>query len=396
MSTISVTQSWAAYVVRSDGTMYELPVVAATWEGQRWQGPRTLRLDIFSTTKGLHQKTPVDKGDQLIFKVNGTERFRGHIVTKTNSSDDRITLVVWDVVRFLCGNITKENIKNKSLSELVVYLCKKFDVPMGSIAPSSTKISRLFEGQTLYDIILTYINLEYKKTGTRYYVYADKGKINLVKRSDWLVTWVIERGVNLISFEREEDISELYTQVRLNGKVTTQITKTVVEKGKKKTTKEKSTKDISSIAVSPDLKKQYGTLQYYENVSEDTNQAKLVAQAKQMLKEKGKVKESLEVEALGIPEIMAGSVVYIIIPELAVKQAFFVDSDSHTFESGQHTMSLQLKRNDELPELDASSKDETKDEKEKKAADKKKTKSTKKKGKGEDKFYENLISDIMS
>ncbi len=392
----TVTKSWNAYVVRSNGDIYELPIAAATWEGQRWQGPRTLQLDVLATTKGLHKKTPVDKGDQVIFKVNAVEKFRGFVVTKTYSSDDRITLVVWDVVRYLCGNTTKENIKAKSLSELVIYLCKKFDVPMGKIATTSTKISRLFEGQTLYDIILTYINLEYKKTGQRYYLYADQGRINLVKRSDWLITWVIERGVNLISFERSEDISQLYTQVRLNAKLTTEIKKTVIEKGKKKEKKEKSTKEISSLVSAPDQIKRYGTLQYYENVSEDTNSAKLLAQAKQMLKEKGKMQETIEIEALGIPELQSGSVVYVVIPELAVKQAFYIDSDSHTFESGQHTMSLKLNRNDELPEMDASSKDESKDEKEKKAADKKKTPKKDKKKKGEDKFYENLVADIMS
>lgn len=404
-SEISITKSWQAYVIRSNGDMYELPVASVNWTGQKYAGPRSITLDILSTQKGLHQKTPIDEGDGLVFKINGNERFRGIIVSKSSASDDRLSVTAQDVLRFLCQNRTAENIKNMTLSGLVKYLCKKFDIPVGAVAETQTKITRLFKNQTLFDIILTYINYEYKKTGTKYYLRADGDKVSLVKRTAWAVTWVIEKNINLIDYERTRDISELYSQVRLGGKVT--VTTTEKKTSGKTTAKEtevtvqkESTKEITAVATSPVLKKRYGTLQYYEDVSDETNQAKLLAQAKQMLKEKGKVKETFDLDALGIPEIISGSVVYVIVPELAVKQAFYVDKDTHSFDGIKHTMSLSLTKSDELPELDASSKDTTKEETEKKAADDKKVDKDKDK-KDEDKkdkepdFYESLIAEIQ-
>lgn len=375
------------------GKTYELPATNITWSGQKLAAPRTIQATIFSTLNGLQHKTPISEGDRLVLLDGNVELFRGIIERKVNSSQATLEVVAYDSLYYLTRSRDTYNFKNKSLSDVVRQLCKDFSIPVGTIANVDTKMTRIFEGQTLFDMILTYINLTFKKTGVRYTIYDKQGKICLAKVVDRSVKWVVEEGVNLTNYRYTRTIADTATRVKLQGKITQETKKTKTQPAKK------TTKTIIARVESPELQKQFGVLQYFENVSEETNSAKLLAQAKQMIKDKGEVGESFELEALGITDIVSGSAVYVIVPDLAVRRGFYVDSDVHTFVGGTHNMSLTLTKTNEMPEVDASSKEESEESKEKKASSKKKskTKSKNKKKKSsakKDTFYDDLIADL--
>lgn len=63
---------------------------------------------------------------------------------------------------------------------------------------------------------------------------------------------------------------------------------------------------------------------------------------KSVLKEESTPERTLTVEALGIPQVISGRGVYIIIKALGLKRTFYVDQDTHTFDGNAHTMSLTL------------------------------------------------------
>lgn len=370
------------------GQMYELPATNITWSGQKLAAPRTVQATVFSTGKGLQHKTPVSEGDRLLLMEEGKEIFRGIIERKINSDQATIELVAYDSLYYLTRSRDTYNFKNKSLSDVVKKLCQDFQIPIGSIVEVPTKITRIFENQTLFDMILTYISLTYKKTGVRYTIYDKQGKICLAKSIERSSQWVIEEGVNLSKYRYTRSIAETATRVKLQASVT-------VETAKKKTSK-----TIIAKVESPELQKRFGVLQHFETVTEDTNQAKLMAQAKQMIKDKGKVGESFELDALGLSEVVSGSSVYVIVSELAVKRGFYVDSDVHTITGQLHTMTLTLTKSDEMPEVDASSKNTSEEDKEKKAKEDKKDKDKSKKDKekeekeGKDSFYDDLITEL--
>ena len=75
---------------------------------------------------------------------------------------------------------------------------------------------------------------------------------------------------------------------------------------------------------------------------DDLSEAKLQEHIKETLKEISTPEISLSVEALGIPDVISGVGVYVIIDELGIKRTFYVDEDSHTFKGGSHTMNLTL------------------------------------------------------
>ena len=85
-----------------------------------------------------------------------------------------------------------------------------------------------------------------------------------------------------------------------------------------------------------------GIFQDIEKKDDDLSEAKLQEHIKETLKEISTPEISLSVEALGIPDVISGVGVYVIIDELGIKRTFYVDEDSHTFKGGSHTMNLTL------------------------------------------------------
>ena len=50
----------------------------------------------------------------------------------------------------------------------------------------------------------------------------------------------------------------------------------------------------------------------------------------------------MKITALGVTSVKAGGCVYVHIPTEGIKKAMFVEEDTHTWEKGQHTMTLKL------------------------------------------------------
>lgn len=368
------------FVVRSNGT-YELPVQEADWSGQKLKAPRTLTATILSTTRGMHRKQPVDVGDQLLFKWKGEELFRGTIFSKERTKSGSLALTAYDDLVYLTKSEDKYVFTGKTLGEMVRRICGDFGIPIGKIADTPHKLTRILQG-TLFDMILTAISLTYKHTRVKYYLYSDKGKLHLTKRVDLARKWVIEDGVNLVDYSFAQSIEDTYTQAKL----------TSTTSAKAKDGKEVKSTHIAKVD-NPTTKKRFGTLQYYEEVSDELNKAQLMQRATAIMMEKGKVGETFSIDALGIAPVISGSAIYVIAKELGVGRAFYVDEDSHTFSGNEHMMSLTLTKTDDLPDIDVTVEPEESDS----DKDKSEKKSTKKKSKAdEDKeFAEQLRKEIL-
>ena len=90
------------------------------------------------------------------------------------------------------------------------------------------------------------------------------------------------------------------------------------------------------------MEKKIGVFQEIETPEENLTTAQINDLIKSILEEKSTPERTLDVEAMGISEVISGIGVYIIIPELELSRTFYVDSDTHTFRNNMHTMSLKL------------------------------------------------------
>ena len=293
------------------------------WKGRKGSSSRTLNVTLIDDDGYKHARSEIDveQGHQCLFSYNGTELFRGIIMTQTQSNRKKLQFTAYDNGIYLANNKDTFTYENKTASDVFRDCCTRFGLPMGEVAKCSYKIPELTKSKTTaFDAIADALSLDFDATGIRHYVSSDRGKISLLTRRENIMQWVIEVGQNLSSYSYTRSIEDIKTRVKLVSKEGT----TLAEK--------------SNAA----LEKKLGVFQEIDRPDESLTTAQINDLIASILDEKSTPERTLDVEAMGIAEVISGIGVYIIIPELGLSRTFYVDEDTHTFKDNLHTMSLKL------------------------------------------------------
>lgn len=306
------------------------------WKGRKGSSARTLTVRLADDDGYKHARSEIDveQGHQCLFNYNGTELFRGIIMTQTQSNKKRLTFTAYDNGIYLANNKDTFTYENKTASDVFRDCCTRFGLPMGEVAKCTYKIPELTKSKTTaFDAIADALSLDFDATGIRHYVASEKGKIKLLTRRENIMQWVIEVGQNLSSYSYTRSIEKIKTRVKMVSKEGT----TLAEK--------------SNAA----LEKKIGVFQEIDKPDESLTAAQINDLIASILDERSTPERTLDVEAIGIPEVISGIGVYIIIPELGISRTFYVDSDVHTFEDNKHLMSLKLNYANDLAKEEKSS-----------------------------------------
>lgn len=101
----------------------------------------------------------IQEGDLVNFKVNGELIFVGYIFEKSRSKNNIIQVTCYDQCRYLKSEGYYIFDGKNSASELIIALSKDLGIKLGKIAPTEYKISRVFDGKSYQDILLTMLKL---------------------------------------------------------------------------------------------------------------------------------------------------------------------------------------------------------------------------------------------
>lgn len=293
------------------------------WKGRKGSSARTLTAKLIDDDGYKHARSGIDveKGHQCLFSYNGKELFRGIIMTQTQSNKKMLTFTAYDNGIYLANNKDTFTYENKTASEVFKDCCTRFGLPMGEVANCSYKIPELTKSKTTaFDAIADALSLDFDATGIRHYVASEKGKLKLLTRRENIMQWVIEVGQNLSTYTYTRSIESIKTRVKMVSKEGT----TLAEK-----------KNAA-------LEKKIGVFQEIDKPDESLTTAQINDLISSILDEKSTPERTLNVEAVGIAEVISGIGVYIIIPELNLSRTFYVDEDTHVFEDNKHTMTLKL------------------------------------------------------
>lgn len=298
-------------------------VESVQWRGRKGSSSRTLSVTLIDDDGYKHARSGIDveQGVQCLFSFNDKELFRGIIMTQTQSNRKRLTFTAYDNGIYLANNKDTFTYENKTASEIFRDCCTRFGLPMGEVSGCTYRIPELTKPKTTaFDAITDALSLDFDATGIRHYVASDKGKISLLTRRENIMQWVIEVGQNLTTYSYTRSIEDIKTRVKMVSKEGT----TLAEK--------------SNSA----LEAKIGVFQEIDQPDESLTTAQINDLISSILDEKSTPERTLNVEAVGIPEVISGIGVYIIIPELGLSRTFYVDEDTHTFRDNMHTMSLKL------------------------------------------------------
>ena len=309
-------------ILYRDSKTYDISelVESIKWKGRKGSAARSVSISLLDC-KGAQSGIDVTKGHQLIFSYKGKELFRGMIMSQQQSESFKMPITAYDNGIYLSNNKDTFVYENKTVHDIFIDVCKRFGIKYSDVAKTSYKIPELTKSKTTaWDAILDAISQDFKATGTKYYVNSSKGVLSLIKRRENILQWVLETGGNIMSYTYKKSIEDIKTRLKI-----------LSDEDK-----------VYAVKKNTELEKKIGIFQDIEKKDDDLSEAKLQEHIKETLKEISTPEISLSVETLGIPDVISGVGVYVIIDELGIKRTFYVDEDTHTFKGGSHTMNLAL------------------------------------------------------
>lgn len=321
------------FIQSNSGDMIDISsyIQDVTWSGKKSSAGREVNvsfLDDWKSFKGLN--IDIMQGYDCIVYWKQLEIFRGKIL-KIDTDLLKGSFVAKDSLFYLCQNEDSFSYENKTANEILNDLCYKYELRNGNEVDTEYRISSIVENnKKASDVLFNALSQTYKNTGARYYPISEKGEIKIIRRADRINAYIIESGINLISYSSSTDITDIATRVLIKNDEGSTI---ITEENK-------------------DLQNQLGIgiLQKVVRPDSELNEAQQREFAQTQLGILSKPKKTVNINALGEVEAISGSVIYLYIEERNISQGYYIDSDSHSFKDGIHTMSLTLTETEEKEE----------------------------------------------
>ncbi len=291
------------------------------WTGRRGSAARSITARFIDDPNQPRADIDVRKGDQCIFSWKSEELFRGMFMKQDQSNTKVLSATAYDNGIYLANNRDTFNYANITAGNVFLDCCNRYGLKYGEIADTKHVIPELVKPKTAaWDAIGESLSLTFEHTGVRYYVSSSRGILNLYERRRNILQWVLEPGVNIIDWKVSCSIDKVKTRIKMISKEGAVVAE----------------------AKDEELEKYIGIFQDVESPEEDENEAQLTERVQKTLKEKKDPTVTINVTALGIPEIIAGVGVYTILPDVGLANTFYVEEDTHTFDGNNDTMKLKL------------------------------------------------------
>lgn len=291
-----------------------------TWETERKGSPGILTFTVIKDNIISFQE-----GNHVMLKVDGENIFYGFVFKKTRDKNHNIKVTAYDQLRYLKNKDTM-TYKNITASTLIKMIADDYNLQVGTIENTAYVIpERTEENSTLFDIILTALELTVTNKKTLYVLYDDYGKLTLKSLANMKTTVLIseETGEN---FDYTSSIDDnTYNQIKIQYDNE--------ETGKKETYIAKDTSHIND----------WGLLQYYDTVKNVENAR---AKADALLDLYNAKTRNLKIKnAFGNTSVRAGKMVVVVLNlgDIEVGNYFLVETCKHTFKDNEHFMDLTLR-----------------------------------------------------
>lgn len=325
-------------------------ITSVMWDGDIQLAYRSLEVTLSNTENGRDRRLDIRVGDKLKFYNNGVELFRGRIFAQDITISGLETLRCYDNNIYLAKNATTQKFTNVKASDVIAKLCNDFGIPKSQIDDTGYVIPKMFPREkTLFEIMTMALTETRNKTGRKYLITNKNGNLCLLERKKQVSKWMLENGVNILDASYSISIEDLRNRVKIIGGDT------------------KKGEFVSEVSDAVSSGK-YGLMQHIEVAQGDKTKSQVVQMAKAKLKELNTANDEALVTALGIDDVIAGKAVYLNENMTNLFGGYYVQSDSHTFENGIHTMNLVISATDELPKLEIELPDEPEAKKKKKEA----------------------------
>lgn len=290
-------------------------VTQVVWSGSANEASRSLEISMINSPFDDAMKPPKLKpGDQIWFYPGEKLRFYGHItIAERNGEKGEVTYTARDLMFNLIKSRISKKFKKKTPEYIAKACAKAAGIKVGSLYKTKTKIKKQYATEeSCYNIIMN-----------SYAQAAAKKHIQFFPRMNGEKFEVKRKGAVVATLDQQKDITAL--RITTNAEDMVNRVNIYDKKGKKTGTVKKQ-----------NWIRSFGVFQEAYTKGKKTSGKK---QAKARLKGK---RQEMEIDAIGNVKCIAGAGVYVYDKISGVTGNFWIQSDSHTWRNGIHTMSLQM------------------------------------------------------
>lgn len=295
-----------------------------TWSLERQGTPGKLTFSVIQD-----KILDFTEGSRVCLFADKTALFYGFVFERKRGKGNVVDVVAYDQLRYLKNKDTYQY-ENKTATEVITMIAADFQLSVGVLEDTGFKIaSRSEPDKTLFDIILTALDLTMVSTRQLYILYDDYGKLTLKNVGNMKQNLLICESTAQ-DFDYSSGIDgETYNQIK--------VSIDNEEAGKKEVYLAKHSENINA----------WGILQYYKK--EDKKETSGQALAESLLVKYNQKTRKLSVKsAFGSITVRAGCLLPVMLNlgDMTVNNYMLVEKVTHNFEGNLHTMDLTLKGGD--------------------------------------------------
>lgn len=271
----------------------------------------------------------IAEGSSVELSVDGVKMFKGYVFTAERNRDGEVAYVAYDQLRYLKANASYV-FEAMTLPQIIQQIAADFNLTCGTLEEPGYAFPCLIkENVSCLDIIFDALAETIIQTGKIYVFYDNAGALSLTEARNMYSTVLLGDGSLVTDYTYKRDIdSDTYNRVKL--------VRPNKDTGRADTYVHEDTETIGK----------WGLLQYYDQVDENLNEAQIDQMCAQYLQYYNRVLQTLTIEAIGVPGLRAGMIIPVRfgdINDLSVSRLLLAEKVTHTFETDDHIMSIEVK-----------------------------------------------------
>lgn len=265
-------------------------------------------------------------GNTIMMYDDDTLLFQGTIQKASRSGLSSYQYDVFDNAWYLNKQEARIQFNNVDVKQAIETLCKQENIPCNVACDIPTKVTKIYNGDTIGNIIDDLLKMATDEIGKKYRREYNDGKLYINAFDNLKMIW-----------DSEPLVSDFSQEFNCDG----MANKVVILSGNEKNTTVVATKqDDASI-------KKYGLYVHYEKV-DDKKKAKADQIATTKLKAMSNPKKSISCTLWGDNYVRSGRILKFNQPNIGMVGEYLVTHVTHNYDMGKHTMDCELILNDEV------------------------------------------------
>ena len=271
------------------------------------------------------QFTALRTGNTILLYDADELIFQGQIITLSRNSVSSYSVKCFDNAFYLNKNQAQIQFTALDVKACIEKLCQQEYLPCKVDCDIPTKVTKIYNGETIASIIDDLLKQATNDTGLKYRREYNYGSLYVNAMNNLKMIWQSKPLVS--DFSYDESIDNLANRV------------VVISSSEKNKTVYAEAKNEESIKL-------YGQYTHYEKV-DDKKKGKAQAIADKKLKELSRTFEKATITLLGDNYIRSGRIIKFEQPEIGLYGEYLVEHCTHSYNGSLHTMECEVIKNDE-------------------------------------------------